>query len=117
MGKKKKQEKQKKQKEKLKKLEKLEKQKRLEKQEKPEKQDKPKRQEKQEKTEKLEKQKRLEKQEKPYQIYELDGTCLGQDALHPVGMLAATAQGALAVIGRSKDKQAQRTAWQWVERL
>ena len=59
----------------------------------------------------------LAKQEKPYQIYELDGTCLGQDALHPVGMLATTAQGALAVIGRCQDKQAQRTAWQWVERL
>ena len=59
----------------------------------------------------------LGKQEKPYQIYELDGTCLGQDALHPVGMLAATAQGALAVIGRSQDRQAQQTARQWVERL
>lgn len=59
----------------------------------------------------------LGKQEEPYKIYEVDGTCLEENALHPVGMLATTAQGALAVIGRSKDKQALQTAWMWVERF
>lgn len=59
----------------------------------------------------------LGQQEEPYKIYEVDGTRLDQDALHPVGMMATTAQGALAVIGRSEDAQAQQTAWQWVERL
>lgn len=59
----------------------------------------------------------LGNREEPYKIYELDGTCLDEDALHPVGMLATTAQGALAVIGRSQNDQEQQTAWQWVERF
>lgn len=53
----------------------------------------------------------------PWKIYEVDGTCLEQEALHPVGMLAATSQGALAVIGRSGDEEAVRMAWSFVERL
>ena len=32
-------------------------------------------------------------------------------------MMAATAQGALAVIGRSKDRAEIQTAWQWIEKL
>lgn len=62
-------------------------------------------------------QKFLGDREDPYQIYELDGVCLGKAALHPVGMMAATAQGALAVIGRSKDRAEIQTAWQWIEKL
>ena len=53
----------------------------------------------------------------PWKIYEVDGTCLEQDALHPVGMLATTAQGALAVLGRSDDENVIRMAWEWVERF
>lgn len=57
------------------------------------------------------------KRDDPWKIYELDGTCLGQDALHPVGMLATTAQGALAVLGRSEEEAAVKMAWEWVERF
>ncbi len=57
------------------------------------------------------------RKEEPWKVYETDGTCLEQDALHPVGMLATTAQGALSVIGRSDDEEAIRMAWKWVERF
>lgn len=57
------------------------------------------------------------RKEDPWKTYETDGTPLAQDALHPVGLLAATAQGALAVIGHSTDEEAIRMAWSWVERL
>lgn len=57
------------------------------------------------------------RREDPWKIYEQDGTCLEQDALHPVGMMASTAQGALAVLGRSEDESAVSMAWEWVERL
>lgn len=53
----------------------------------------------------------------PYKIYEIDGTCLDMDALHPVGLLATTAQGALAVIGNTTDSQSLETAWGFVEKL
>ncbi len=53
----------------------------------------------------------------PWKVYEIDGTPLDMDALHPVGMMAATAQGALAVIGRSEDEKELSAAWQWVDRL
>lgn len=59
----------------------------------------------------------LGKQKEPWKIYEIDGTRLSKDALHPVGMLASTAQGALAVIGNSKDEKETAQAWEWVERL
>ena len=59
----------------------------------------------------------LAKKENPYRIFEIDGTELPEDALHPVGMMAATAQGALAVIGHSEDQEALKYAWEWVERL
>ena len=55
--------------------------------------------------------------EDPWKIYEIDGTLIDEDALHPVGMLAATAQGALAVLGRTDDEAAIRMAWKWVERF
>ena len=57
------------------------------------------------------------RKEDPWKIYEIDGTCLDQDALHPVGMLATTAQGSLAVLGRSEDEDAIRMAWSWVDRF
>lgn len=55
--------------------------------------------------------------QEPWKVYEIDGTPLAQDALHPVGMMAASAQGALAVIGRSEDEEELAQAWKWVERL
>lgn len=57
------------------------------------------------------------RKEDPWKIYELDGTPLEQDALHPVGMLVTTAQGSLAVIGRSTDEEAIRMAWDWIRRF
>lgn len=57
------------------------------------------------------------RKENPYVIYEVDGTPLDESALHPVGMMAATAQGALAVIGYSDDEREIETAWRWVEEL
>ena len=57
------------------------------------------------------------RKEDPWKIYEIDGTLIDEDALHPVGMLAATAQGALAVLGRTDDEAAIRMAWKWVERF
>lgn len=57
------------------------------------------------------------RKEDPWKIYELDGTPLEQDALHPVGMLATTAQGSLAVIGHSTDEDAIHMAWDWVRRF
>ena len=36
--------------------------------------------------------------ENPYMTYEVDGTVLDQKALHPVGLLATTAEGSLAVL-------------------
>ncbi len=59
----------------------------------------------------------LEGRKEPYKIYNVDGTCLDKDALHPVGMMATTAQGALAVVGRVSDGEALQTAMRWVERL
>lgn len=53
----------------------------------------------------------------PWKTYEVDGTCIEQDALHPVGLLATTAQGALAVLGRSEDEAAVKMAREWVERF
>lgn len=58
-----------------------------------------------------------QRRENPFVIYEVDGRSLEAPALHPVGMLAATAQGALAVIGCSQDDKELKTAWEWVERF
>ena len=56
----------------------------------------------------------------PYRIYEVDGTPLDEPALHPVAILATTAQGALAVDGPlsldSEDKE-KALAAEWVERF
>lgn len=59
----------------------------------------------------------LGKKQDPFQIYEVEGTCLHKPALHPTGMLAATAQGALAVIGRTQNQEELAQAFEWVERL
>lgn len=57
------------------------------------------------------------RKEAPFKIYETDGTALHEDALHPVGLLAATAQGSLAVIGSDKGKEAEEEAGRWIDRL
>lgn len=57
------------------------------------------------------------RKEDPWKVYEVDGTPLEQDALHPVGMLATTAQGSLAVLGRTESEEAVSMAREWVERL
>lgn len=46
-------------------------------------------------------------------VYEVDGTPVEKNVLHPVGLLAATAQGALTV--NKEDKKAWETASRWVE--
>ena len=53
----------------------------------------------------------------PWKTYEIDGTVLEQDALHPVGLLATTAQGALAVLNMDTTDEAKKLAWEWVERF
>lgn len=57
------------------------------------------------------------RKENPFVIYEVDGTPIDEPVLHPVGMLAATAQGALSVIGNSQDEKELSMAKEWVERL
>lgn len=46
-------------------------------------------------------------------VYEVDGTPVEKNVLHPVGLLAATAQGALTV--KKEDREAWETASRWVE--
>ncbi len=56
----------------------------------------------------------------PYHIYEVDGTRLAEEALHPIGILATTAQAALAVdgpIAKDSANQAKAVAADWVERF
>ena len=58
--------------------------------------------------------------ENPYQIYEVDGTPLGQPALHPVAILVTTAQASLAVEGPlslDSEDETKRVAAQWVEKF
>ena len=58
--------------------------------------------------------------ENPYQIYEVDGTPLGQPALHPVAILVTTAQASLAVEGPlslDNEDETKRVAAQWVEKF
>ena len=58
--------------------------------------------------------------ENPFVTYEVDGTPLEQVALHPVGMMATTAQAALAVPGPlslNDPDPVKALAAQWVERL
>ncbi|MCR5122087.1 MAG: xylanase [Ruminococcus sp.] len=56
----------------------------------------------------------------PFVIYEVDGTRIEKPALHPVGMLATTAQGSLAVkapLSLDSEDDAVRLAAEWAERL
>lgn len=52
--------------------------------------------------------------------YQIDGTVIDQPALHPVGMLATTAQGTLAIPERLDGVELSETgklAREWVERF
>lgn len=58
--------------------------------------------------------------ENPFRIFEVDGTALDAPALHPVAIVATTAQASLAVEGPlslSSADEAQRLAAWWVERF
>lgn len=62
--------------------------------------------------------------ENPFLIFEVDGTPLEQEALHPIAIIAGTAQGALAVHGRKSfqgnlkdEKEEAALAGEWVERF
>ncbi|MBR4608592.1 MAG: xylanase [Lachnospiraceae bacterium] len=58
--------------------------------------------------------------ENPFRVYEVDGTPLDVKALHPVGILVTTAQGALAVdgpISLTSPDQTKALAAQWVSRF
>ena len=62
----------------------------------------------------------VENKENPFIVYEVDGTPINEKALHPVGMLATTAQGALAVEGPlslTSPDQTKALAAQWVSRF
>lgn len=50
-------------------------------------------------------------------IYEIDGTPIEGGALHPTGMIATTAQGALAVVGHVQEPERENLALEWVERF
>ncbi len=58
--------------------------------------------------------------ENPFRIFEVDGTALDEEALHPVAIVATTAQAALAVEGplslSSLDEAQKLAAW-WVEKF
>lgn len=59
-------------------------------------------------------------QHQPFMTYEIDGTALPKPALHPIGLLATTAQGTLAIPERLDAKNLSETgkiAKQWVERF
>lgn len=53
--------------------------------------------------------------ENPYMTYEVDGTVLDQEALHPVGLLATTAEGSLAVLKKPLDLDLQQLAGNFLE--
>jgi endo-1,4-beta-D-glucanase Y len=67
------------------------------------------------------------RQENPFRTFEVDGTPLEQEALHPVALLATTAQGALAAgtlrqeeearAGNTPDGYERLLAREWVERF
>lgn len=59
----------------------------------------------------------LEKQEYPLGVYEIDGTLVEKEALHPVGMLAASTQGILAFADKRKDTESYELACRWLEKL
>lgn len=49
-----------------------------------------------------------------YSIFETDGTRLDEPALHPIGMQAATTQGALAMLRDDPDDKTKETAYRWI---
>lgn len=49
-------------------------------------------------------------------VYAIDGTAVDEVVLHPVGFLAATAQGALAAV-HSAQPDAEHNAREWVRML
>lgn len=56
----------------------------------------------------------------PYKTYEADGTPLEQDALHPIGILATTAQASLAIdapLSLDDPDPVRAIAAQWAERF
>ena len=53
--------------------------------------------------------------ENPYMTYEVDGTVLDQEALHPVGLLATTAEGSLAVLKKPLDLDLRQLAGNFLE--
>lgn len=60
------------------------------------------------------------RKENPYMTYRIDGEVTDQPALHPVGMLATTAQGTLAIPERLDGAELSgtaRLAKEWVERF
>lgn len=57
----------------------------------------------------------LRAQKDPWQVYDWDGTCMNEPALHPVGMLATTAQASLAVLDYSTDETEIDNAKYFVE--
>ena len=59
----------------------------------------------------------LEGQEDPFIIYEVEGTPLNEPALHPLGMLAATAQGALAFLSDGPTREQEELACRWLKKL
>lgn len=59
-------------------------------------------------------------EENPFMTYQIDGRKVDQPALHPVGMLAATAQGSLAISERldgTELSEPAKLAKKWVERF
>ena len=61
----------------------------------------------------------VDNRENPFVTYEIDGTRLDQPALHPVAILATTAQASLAIPESLEDPQtpAGKLAREWVERF
>ncbi len=57
------------------------------------------------------------RKENPYVIYEVDGTPIDTPALHPVGLMATTAQGSLAVIGAGCGAEEEKLAFEWIEKF
>lgn len=56
-------------------------------------------------------------EQEPFQIYEVDGTPLGEPALHPIGLHVTTTQGILAVLGHTQDAETIRIAKEWLKRF
>lgn len=60
------------------------------------------------------------RKDNPYMTYKIDGELIDRPALHPVGMLAATAQGTLAIpeaLDEENLSERARLAAEWVRRF